>query len=275
MRVERYGGKAWAGPPGFETAMPKFQTVAARVAREIQGAIGLKYTRALRLFAPSQTSLALADELRAAGLSKAAEDLVDVELVCAVSGMWADAYAVIEEECWITDPEKVVRARSLCREAGNAVMRRVGFPDSGFMPGAEIYHAAFLALSRAGSVLDGRSLARAALDVFDGDPLMCSDIIRTSGRQPFTYESAAELDGPATPGAAPARMAARAMAAASRIGSSCDEQWYRAAEFMVSAAWYGGVAAGCPPLHDLPAFQDFLEVVMIGSVDAFVDSPGS
>lgn len=242
--------------------MPKFQTRAARVARQIQAASGVKYTTILRLFAPAQEELVLADAMRTAGLTTAADSLTRIALVLAERGMWVGAYAHIENEFIDTDPTKVKKARAVCLEAGNAVMRREGFLEAGFEPGAEIYHAAFLALSRAGAVPDGRCLARAAVGVFDSDPLMCSDVIRSEGRSPFTYESADKLIGPDTPAAVAARKAARAMAAASRVQEHGDEEWYEAAELMVGAAWHGSVAAELPPLHGLTEFQDFFETVM-------------
>jgi hypothetical protein len=173
--------------------MPKFQTRFAGVARQIQAATGIKYTDALRLLAPCKEELALADALRTAGLTAAAAVLTSVTLVCTENGAWYDAYGQIEAAFHETDLGKVEKTRAVCRQAAEAVMRRAGFQYAGFAPAAEVHHAAFLALCRAGAVPDGRRLARAALGVFDGDPLMCSDIVRSKGRRPFTYQKADNL----------------------------------------------------------------------------------
>ncbi|WP_053703723.1 hypothetical protein [Streptomyces sp. WM6368] len=80
-------------------------------------------------------------------------------------------------------------------------------------------------MSKAGTLPDARSLARAALEVFADDPTLCSDVIRTRGRSPFTYDTAAGLDGPRTPTAVAARKASRAMARAAAIRFKGDEEW--------------------------------------------------
>ncbi|MER6572609.1 hypothetical protein ABT288_42240 [Streptomyces sp. NPDC001093] len=106
-----------------------------------------------------------------------------------------------------------------------AVLHRAGFETHSYESDAEAYHCAYLALCHAGTRPDGRSLARAALNVISGDPWECSDVIRASGRTPFTYESAAGLTGPQVPTATAARRAARAMADASAVGHDGDDDW--------------------------------------------------
>jgi hypothetical protein len=261
--------------------MPKFQKRFAGAARQIQATADIRYTDALKLFELDRDELVLAEALRTAGLGDAAAVLTGVMFVCAESTAWYDAFGEVESAYYETDPHKVKRVGEACREAAEAVMRRAGFPEADFEPEAEVLHAAFLALCRAGTVTDGERLARAALGVFDPDPLMCSDIVRSRGRRPFTYHTASELTGPDTASAVAARKAARAMAAAARIYKSADEQWYEAAQLMVAAAWYASVAAGRPPLHNLPAFQDFYRGEMDSPVDDFPDpirraeAPGS
>nr|WP_024127706.1 hypothetical protein [Streptomyces sp. F12]AHE40470.1 hypothetical protein pFRL6_383 [Streptomyces sp. F12] len=252
--------------------MPKFQSRFASAARRIQAATGIAYTDVLRLLVPDRRELRLADELRHAGLVDAANALVGVTFACAESTAWYDAYGEIENACYETDPQKVKDMGAACQEGAEAVMRRAGFADTVFGPDAEVLHAAYLALCRAGAVPDGRRLARAALGVFDCDPLLCSDIIRTAGRRPFAYRIANELTGPSTATAVAARKAARAMAAASDIQTGDDRYWYEAAELMVGAAWYGSIAAGHPPLHSMREFQSFYKTMMDGPVDDFPDS---
>ncbi|MEV7559552.1 hypothetical protein [Streptomyces sp. NPDC089795] len=100
------------------------------------------------------------------------------------------------------------RAYDACEEAAEAALSRAGFDMYSDTPDAEVYHAAFLALSRAGTLPDGRALARTALNVFGDDPTWRSDVIRTRGRGPFTYETAAgptgaETDRRGRPGGCP------------------------------------------------------------------------
>ncbi|MFF4205744.1 hypothetical protein ACFYZ8_34410 [Streptomyces sp. NPDC001668] len=251
--------------------MPKFQSRFASAARRIQATTGITYTDVLHLIVPDPRELRLADELRRAGLVDAANALVSVTIASAESTAWYDAYGAIENACYETDPQKVKDMGAACREGAEAVMRRAGFADTVFGPDAEVFHAAFLALFRAGAVPDGRRLARAALGVFDCDPLLCSDIIRTTGRRPFAYRIARELTGPSTATAVAARKAALAMAAASDVRTGDDRYWYEAAELMVGAAWYGSVAAGRTPLHKMREFQSFYETMMSGPVDNFPD----
>ncbi|WP_331726574.1 hypothetical protein [Streptomyces sp. NBC_00280] len=251
--------------------MPKFQKRFAGVARQIQATTGISYTDALRLPQLDRDELLLAEELRTAGLADAAAILTGVTFICAESTAWYDAFGEVESAYYESDPQRVKRAGEACRGAAEAVMRRAGFPEADYEPEAEVLHAAFLALCQAGTVADGGRLARAALGVFDRDPLMCSDIVRSRGRVPFTYPTASELTGPDTESALAARKAARAMAAASRVQKSGDEEWYEAAQLMVAAAWFGSVAAGRTPLHNLPAFQDFYRMEMDGPVDDFPD----
>ncbi|MFC9431362.1 hypothetical protein [Streptomyces sp. NPDC056987] len=123
---------------------------------------------------------------------------------------------------------------------------------------AEVYHVAFLTLSQAGTMADGRRLARAALDVFADDPTWCSDVIRSRGRSPFTYDTAAGLTGPGVPTAVAARSAARAMARAAAVPHRGDEEWYGAAGIMVEVIWHAGRAAGVPPLEGRQTCQDHL-----------------
>jgi hypothetical protein len=259
-------GRRGRSPPEAETAMPKFQSLAARVARQIQAASGMKYTRALRLFAPVQEELDLAAELRTAGLTGAADNLTRITLTRAESWMWIEAYAEIESEFFDTDLKRVRTMETVCQEAAGEVMRREGFESTGYEPSAEAYHTAFLALSHAGAVPDGQRLASAAIGVFDADPLECSDIIRSSGRRPFTYDSAVQLTGPGTPTAVAARKAARALAAASQVPERGDKEWCAAAGLVVAAVWHGSVAAGFPPLFDRPGFRYFFTSDMESSL---------
>ncbi|MEU0110676.1 hypothetical protein ABZ313_35670 [Streptomyces sp. NPDC006251] len=254
--------------------MPKSQSRFAGVARQIQTIAGIRYTDALRLLEPDRNELVLAEELRTAGHADVAAALTGVTLICTESIAWYDAFGEVESVYYETDPQRVKQVGEACRGAAEAVMRRVGFPEVGYAPEAEVYHAAFVALCLAGAVPDGRRLARAAIGVLDADPLMCSDIVRSRGRRPFTYRNASDLTGPGTATAVAARKAARAMAAASRVPQSGDEQWYEAAELMVGAVWHGCVAAGRPPLHNRTAFQDFYRMEMDGPVDDYPDPAG-
>ncbi|MFJ3248409.1 hypothetical protein [Streptomyces sp. NPDC086782] len=246
--------------------MPKRQSRAANLARQIQDATGLRYTDALKMCAPTRSWIALADELRAAGLVDAAASLTSIASVCAEAGAWYEAYGTIENAYYDTDYPKVERASAVCGDAAEAALRRAGFETHSFDTDAEVYHAAFIALSKAGTVHDGRPLARAALNVISTDPLWCSDVIRTRGRTPFTYETATSLSGPETRLAVAARHAARAMARASAVGFSGDEQWHEAASLMVEAVWYMSVAAGLPPLHNRREYKEFLSIYMAGTL---------
>ncbi|WP_042162952.1 hypothetical protein [Streptomyces sp. NBRC 110035] len=145
-------------------------------------------------------------------------------------------------------------------------MNRAGFDTHSYAPDAEAYHAAFLALSKAGTLPDGRTLARAALDVFADDATWCSDVIRSRGRAPFTYDTdtAAGLTGPGTLTAVAARKAARAMARAAAVPFNGDEEWHEAAGIMVEVMWHAGEAAGLSPLEGRPNCQDHLRDFMDG-----------
>jgi hypothetical protein len=148
--------------------------------------------------------------------------------------------------------------------AVDAVLNRAGFDRDSWGADAEAYHAAFLALSKAGTLPDGRTLAHAALDMFADDATWCSDIIRSKGRAPFTYDTAAGLTGPGTPTAVAARKAARAMARAATVPFNRDEEWYEAAGIMVEVMWHAGEAAGLSPLEGRPNCQDHLRHFMDG-----------
>lgn len=67
-----------------------------------------------------------------------------------------------------------------CSDAAEAALNRAGCEKYSYAPDAEVYHVSFLALSKAGTLPDGRALARVALDVFADDPTWCSDVIRPS-----------------------------------------------------------------------------------------------
>ncbi|MEV1078722.1 hypothetical protein AB0I98_10785 [Streptomyces sp. NPDC050211] len=246
--------------------MPKRQSRAAKLARQIQDATGLRYTDVLKMCAPTWSWLALADALRTVRLADAATSLTNVAHVCAEAGAWHEAYGAIENAYYDTDYAKVERARTVCWDAAEAALNRAGFEMHSFDTDAEVYHAAFLCLSKAGTVHDGRHLARAALSVISPDPLWCSDVIRTRGRAPFTYETAISLSGPETSFAVAARQAARTMAAASAVRFSGDEQWHEAASLMVEAVWYMSVAAGLPPLHNRREYQEFHSFYMDGTL---------
>ncbi|MFJ8036028.1 hypothetical protein [Streptomyces sp. NPDC096032] len=243
------------------------QSRAAQLARRIQAVTGLPYTRCLKLCEPSEgSSVRLARALRSAGLTEAADQLLVVDAVTTEASAWFSAGGEIEELYYYTDNERVQRTYSACSGAAETALKRVGFESYSWDTDAEVYHAAFLALSKAGTLPDGRALARAALDVFADGPTWCSDIIRTRGRSPFTYGTAADLTGPRTPTAVAARKAARAMARAAVVPFRGDEEWYGAAGIMVEAIWHAGVAAGLPPLKGRRNCQDHLRTFMGGEI---------
>ncbi|MFH8257717.1 hypothetical protein [Streptomyces roseolus] len=243
--------------------MPKKQTRAQRLARQIQAATGLPYTDCLKLTEPSEgSSVRLARELRAAGLADAADRLLAVDAVSTEAGIWYEAAGTAQRRYYDTDHERGERAGDACMDAAEAALARLGFETYTYEPDAEEYHAAYLALSTAGTIPDGQALARAALDMFADDPTWCSDVIRSRGRIPFTYATAATLTGPETPTAVAARKAARAMARAAAVRYSGDEEWYEAASIMVEVIWHASVAAGLPPLEDRPNGRDHLHHFM-------------
>jgi hypothetical protein len=247
--------------------MPKKQTRAAQLARQIQAATGLPYTRCLKMCELSEDSWArLAHALRAAGVTEAADHLLAVAVVANEAGTWFDAVGEVQDVFYTTDYDWCVRAASACSTAAEAALHRAGFETYSYDTNAEAYHAAFLALSKAGTLPDGRKLARAALDVFADDPTWCSDVIRSRGRSPFTYNTAASLTGPETPTAMAARRAARAMAAAAAVPFRGDEEWYEAAGIMVEVIWHAGDAAGLPPLAGRRNCQDHLQHSMDGEI---------
>ncbi|MFI9155712.1 hypothetical protein [Streptomyces sp. NPDC053367] len=246
--------------------MPKRQARAAKLARQIQAVSGLSYTDCLKLCErPDSTWSALASELRTAGLTGPADNLQSVAAVAAEAGSWYEAGGHVQGLFFDTEDykqgERVYRA---CGVAAERALNRAGFETHSFDIEAEAYHCAYLALLRAGTLTDGRDLARVALDVLDDDPLYCSDIVRSRGRAPFTYRTAAPLHGPDTPAAAAARRAARAMATAARVPFDRDEEWHEAAEYMVEAVWYACLAAGFPPLYKHPEHRDFFKGHMGG-----------
>lgn len=247
--------------------MPKKQTRTAQLARRIQAATGLPYTQCLKMCEPSEDSWGrLARALREAGLIEAADQLRAVDAATTEASTWFSAGGEIEQLSYDTDNEKVQRTYSACSDAAEAALNRAGFDTHSYAPDAEAYHAAFLALSTAGKLPDGRTLARAALDVFPDDPTWCSDVIRSQGRSPFTYDTAAGLTGPGTPTAVAARKAAHAMARAASVPRSGDEEWYEAAGIMVKAIWHAGEAAGVPPLEGRRNCQDHLRHFMDGEI---------
>ncbi|MEY2229360.1 hypothetical protein [Streptomyces sp. BF23-19] len=247
--------------------MPKKQTRAAQLARQIQAVTGLRYTDCLKMCEPTESIWSqLACALQAAGLAEAADRLRAIDAVTTEAGTWFDAGGKVEQLFYYTDHSRVKRTYDACEEAAEAALSRAGFEMYSDTPDAEAYHAAFLALSRAGTLPDGRALAHTALDVFADDPTWCSDVIRTRGRDPFTYETAAGLTGPETPTAVAAREAARAMARAAAIRFKGDEEWYEAAEIMVEVIWHAGEAAGLPPLEGRPNCQDHLRDYMDGEI---------
>ncbi|MGW0703839.1 hypothetical protein ACWD0A_31950 [Streptomyces sp. NPDC002867] len=247
--------------------MPKKQTRAAQLARQIQAATGLPYSRCLKMCEPSEGSWGrLSRELRAAGLIEAADQLLAVDAVTTEASTWFTAGGEVEQLFYYTDNERVQRTYRACSDAAEAALNRAGFETYSYDTDAETYHAAFLALSKAGTLPDGRTLARAALDVFADDPTWCSDVIRSQGRDPFTYDTAPGLAGPGTPTAVAARKAARAMARAAAIPFRGDEEWYEAAGIMVEAIWHAGEAAGLPPLEGRKNCQDHLREFMDGEI---------
>ncbi|WP_338686536.1 hypothetical protein QD712_37605 [Streptomyces acidiscabies] len=246
--------------------MPKHQTHKARLARQIQDTTGLRYTDVLKMCGLPQEWVALADELQAVDLATAATSLRRVTRSCGEAGAWLEAHGAIESTHYGTDYTKVEKVRTACWDAAEAALNHAGFETHSFDTEAEAYHAAFLALSHAGSVHDGRRLALAALNIMSPDPLWCSDVIRTRTRTPFTYATAVSLCGPETSFAVAARHAARAMAAASAVKFSRDEDWYEAAGHMVEAVWYMSLAADFPPLHNRPEYQDFYSFQLDGTL---------
>ncbi|GAB3181293.1 hypothetical protein [Streptomyces incanus] len=176
------------------------------------------------------------------------------------------AGGAIEQLFYYTDNQRVQRTYGACSDAAEAALIRAGFDTHSYDTDAEVYHAAFLALSKAGTLPDGRTLARAALDVFADDPTWCSDVIRSRGRAPFTYDTAADLAGPGTSTAVAARKAARAMARAAAVARSGDEEWYEAAGIMVEVIWHAGEAAGLPPLEGRRNCQGHLRDFMGGEI---------
>jgi hypothetical protein len=147
---------------------------------------------------PSEGSwVRLARELRAAGLIEVADHLLAVDAVTTEASTWFSAGGEIEGLFYYTDSERVQRTYDACSDAADAALNRAGFGRHSWDTNAEAYHAAFLALSKAGTLPDGRTLARAALDVFADDATWCSDVTRSRGRAPFTYDTAAGLIGPA------------------------------------------------------------------------------
>lgn len=208
--------------------MPKKQTRAAQLARQLQAVTGLPYTRCLKMCEPSEGSwVRLARELRAAGLTEVADHLQAVDAVTTEASTWFSAGGEIEGLFYSTDNKRVQRTYDACSDAADAALNRAGFDRHSWDSDAEAYHAAFLALSKAGTLPDGRTLARAALDVFADDATWCSDVIRSRGRAPFTYDTAASLTGPGTPTAVAARKAARAMARAAAVPFNGDEEVVR------------------------------------------------
>ncbi|MFE9993455.1 hypothetical protein [Streptomyces avermitilis] len=247
--------------------MPKKQTRAAQLARQIQAVTGLPYSRCLKMCEPSEGSwVRLARELRAAGLVEVADQLLTVAAVTTEASTWFSAGGEIEGLFYYTDNERVQRTYNACSDAADAALNRAGFARLSYDSDAEVYHAAFLALSKAGTLPDGRTLARAALDVFADDATWCSDVIRSRGRSPFTYDTAAGLTGPGTPTAVAARKAARAMARAAAVPRSGDKEWYEAAGIMVEVIWHAGEAAGLPPLEGRRNCQDHLRDYMDGEI---------
>ncbi|WP_331751508.1 hypothetical protein OID55_42165 (plasmid) [Streptomyces sp. NBC_00715] len=247
--------------------MPKKQSRAAQLARQIQAVTGLPYARCLKLCEPSQGSwVRLARELRAAGLIEAADHLLAVDAVTTEARAWIEAGGEIERLFYYTDNKRVQRTYDACSDAAEAALTRVGLARHSRDADAEAYHAAFIALSKAGTLPDGRTLARAALDVFADDATWCSDVVRSRGRAPFTYDTAARLTGPSTPTAVAARKAARAMAHASTVPFNGDEEWYEAAGIMVEMMWHASEAAGLSPLEGHPNCQDHLRRFMDGEI---------
>ncbi|MFE7838756.1 hypothetical protein ACFU53_22730 [Streptomyces sp. NPDC057474] len=228
---------------------------------------GLPYTRCLKLCEPSEASwVRLARELRAAGLIEVADRLLAVDAVTKGVSTWFSAGGAIEGIYYDTDHERVQQTYAACSDAADAALSRAGSDRDSWGADAEACHAAFLALSKAGTPPDGRPLARAARDMFADDATWCSDVIRSRGRAAFTYDTAAGLTGPGTPTAVAARKAARAMARAAAVLFNGDEEWYEAAGIMVEVMWHAGEAAGLPPLEGRPNCQDHLRDFMDGEI---------
>ncbi|SDT83453.1 hypothetical protein SAMN05216371_8284 [Streptomyces sp. TLI_053] len=242
--------------------MPKHQSRSAHLARRIQATTGVSYTAALGLVTPNERWLALSRALREHGMTDAADSLHRIVRVDAQQHAWWEAYALVEHahrELRTLDRATFTGVSRACKREAHAVAVAAGFLPAGHQMGAEVYHAAFLALSQAGTLADGRALARAAVGALDDDPLECSDVVRSAGRRPVVYRTAQDSCGPDSEYAFAAGNAARAMAAASRVPWRGDEQWYEAAALMAEAAWYGTVAAGRPPLRGRERFREFLD----------------
>lgn len=247
--------------------MSKKQSRAAQLARGIQHATGLPYTRCLKMCEPSEGSWSrLAHELRTAGLIEAADHLLAVDGVATQAGIWFAACGEAEAAYRDTDSEQCGRAISACCDAAEAALHRGSFDTHSYDTEAEAFHSAFIALSKAGELPNGRPLAQAALGVFPDDPTWCSDVIRSRGRSPFTYTSAAHIIGPTTATAAAARKAACAMARAAAIPFKGDEEWYEAAGIMTEAIWHASEAAGLSPLQGHPNCRGHLQNFMNGEI---------
>ncbi|MFD7169932.1 hypothetical protein [Streptomyces violascens] len=237
------------------------------LAQPVHHGTGLPYTDCLKMYEPSEGSWGrLARELRAAGMTEAADRLLAADAVTTEASIWFSAGGAVEQLFYYSDHQRVNRTYDACSDAAEAALNRAGFEKYSYAPDAEAYHAAFLALAKAGTLPDARSLARAALDVFADDPTWCSDVIRTRGRDPFTYDTAAGLSGPESPTAIAARKAAHAMARAVAVRFSGDEEWYEAAGIMVEVIWHACEAAGLPPLEGRQNCQDHLHDFMDGEI---------
>jgi hypothetical protein len=88
--------------------MPKKQTRAVQLARQVQAVTGLPYTQCLKMCEPSEGSwVRLARELRAAGLTEVADQLLAVDAVTTEASTWFSAGGAIEGLFYYTDNKRV------------------------------------------------------------------------------------------------------------------------------------------------------------------------
>lgn len=107
--------------------MPKNRSRAVELARQIQAVTGLPYTQCLKLCEPIEGSWArLARELRAAGLSEAADHLLAVDAVTTEASTWFEAGGEIEGLFYCTDTKRVQRTYDACSDAADAALNRSG-----------------------------------------------------------------------------------------------------------------------------------------------------
>ncbi|MEV5433175.1 hypothetical protein [Streptomyces sp. NPDC052701] len=237
--------------------MPKRST-AARRAREVQLATGVKYTAALRR--PQRLCEVLYAAVRAERMGWAVSRLEDVlraerrrapYLAEAerLEGLIYDGYERLSEA-----------ERQTLRAQADTALRLAGAYDGDdgdpWDEAREVLWVAGAALERAGSVEDGRRLAAAAAVVLgQADSCLLSDWVRCPGRArsrsgcSFVGCQCEAMDrhlaGPGTWWARAARAGVRALARAARVPyTGNDEEWTEAAELLEEALRHARVAAG-------------------------------